>query len=118
MNGVSRMPGCMFVKKLLLAASLLYSERKRLMLRNIRLDHLSVCLAIHKVYCGKTADWIRMPFGVVSGVDREIGVLNGGCDSRREGAVLGVNLGCPVVTNKAFATRLFSNYFEDLFTVC
>jgi len=31
-----------------------------------------------------------------------------------EGADLGVNLGCPVVTNGAFATRLFSNYFEDL----
>jgi len=25
------------------------------------------CLSAHQ-YCGKTADWIRMPFGVVSGV--------------------------------------------------
>jgi len=32
-----------------------------------------------------------------------------------EGAVLGVNLRRPIVTNGAFATRLFSNYFEDLF---
>jgi len=32
-----------------------------------------------------------------------------------EGAVLGVNLGRPIVTNKDFATRLFPNYFgQDL----
>ena len=33
------------------------------MLGNIRPDHLSiclsVCLSVRKVYCGKTADWIR-----------------------------------------------------------
>ena len=28
----------------------------------------SVCLYVWKVYCGKMADWIRMPFGMVSGV--------------------------------------------------
>jgi len=28
------------------------------------------------VYCGKTADWIRMPFGVMSGVGRGMGVLD------------------------------------------
>jgi len=33
------------------------------MLRNIRLDHLSVGLSVRKVYCGKTADLIRVPFG-------------------------------------------------------
>jgi len=27
---------------------------------------------------------------------------------------LGVNLGRPIITNGAFATRLFSNYFDDL----
>ena len=32
-----------------------------------------------------------------------------------KGTLLGVNLGRPIVTNGAFATRLFSNYFEDLF---
>ena len=33
-----------------------------------------------------------------------------------KGAVLGVNLGRPSVTNGDFATRLFSNYFgQDLF---
>ena len=35
-----------------------------------------VCVSVRKVYCGKTADWIRMPFGVVNG--REMGVLDGG----------------------------------------
>jgi len=91
-------------RSLLLAASLLSSERnKRLMLCNIRLDHQSVGWSVRKVYCGKTADLIRMPFGVVSGVGRRTGVLDG--------------LGRPIVTNGAFATRLFSNYFEDLFTV-
>jgi len=25
-------------------------------------------MSVWKVYCGKMAEWIRMPFGVVSGV--------------------------------------------------
>jgi len=32
---------------------------------------------------GKTADWIRMPFGLVSGVGRGMGVLDGSGDRRR-----------------------------------
>ena len=32
---------------------------------------------------GKTADWIRMPFGVVSGVGLRSGVLDFGGDRRR-----------------------------------
>ena len=49
------------------------------MVRNIRLDHLFVCLSVRKVYCGKTADWIRdrMPFGVVSGMGPGIDALDG-----------------------------------------
>ena len=43
-----------------------------------------------------------MPFGVVSGVGLGMGVLDFGGDRRREGAVLGVNLGRPIVTNGAF----------------
>jgi len=49
-----------------------------------------------------------MPFGVVSGVDRGMGVLDGSGYRRREGAVLGLNLGHPIVTNGNFATRLFA----------
>jgi len=48
-----------------------------------------------------------MPFGVVRGVGRGMGVLDGDGDRRREDAVLGVNLGRPIVTNGAFATSRF-----------
>ena len=37
---------------------------------------LSVCRSVRKVYCGKTAEWIRMTFGMVSGVRRGISVLD------------------------------------------
>jgi len=47
-----------------------------------------------------------MPFGVVSGVGRWMGVLDGSDDRRREGAVLEVNLGRPIVTNVAFEDLL------------
>jgi len=40
----------------------------------------SVCLSGCKVYCGKTTDWIQMPFGMVSGVSQGMGVLDGGGD--------------------------------------
>jgi len=48
---------------------------------------LCVSVSVWKVYYGKMADWIWMPFGMVSGVDRLMGVLNGG-DRRRGKAVL------------------------------
>jgi len=47
------------------------------MLQTCCLDHLSVCVSVRKVYCGKMAEWIRMPFEVVSGVGRGMGVLDG-----------------------------------------
>jgi len=55
-----------------------------------RLAYLSVCvcLSVRKVYCGKTADWIWMPFVMVSGVSRGMGVLDG-VIVKGEGAVLG-----------------------------
>ena len=40
-----------------------------------------------------------MPLEMVNGVSRGMGVLDGGSNLQREGAVLGVNLGCPIVTN-------------------
>jgi len=55
-----------------------------------------------------------MPFGVVRGVGRRMDVLDGVVIVEWEGAVLVVNLGRPIVTNGAFATRLFSDYFEHL----
>ena len=35
------------------------------------------------MYCGKTAEWIRIPFGTVSEVGRVMSVLDGGGDHRR-----------------------------------
>jgi len=48
-----------------------------------------------------------MPFGVVSGVGRGMGVLDVGGDRRQGRAVLGVNLGRTIVTN-GMATRFFA----------
>jgi len=47
---------------------------------------LIVCVRI--VYCGKTADWIWMPLGMVSGIGREMGVLDEVVIVEREWAVL------------------------------
>ena len=41
------------------------------------------------VYCGKTADWIRMPFGVVSGIGLDMDVLDFGGDRPRGRGSLG-----------------------------
>jgi len=43
---------------------------------------------------------------MVSGVGRGMGVLYGGGYSRREGAVLRVNLGRPIVTNGDFVDSI------------
>jgi len=54
----------------------------------------------------KTADWIWMPFGVVSGVGRVMGVVDGRRSLKRR-AVLGVNVGHPI-TNGDFVAQLLS----------
>ena len=59
-----------------------------------------VCL-----YCDKTADWIWMLFTVVCGMGRGMGVLDGSGDRRREGAVLVVNVGHPIVSNGILCVR-------------
>ena len=71
------------------------------MLLNIRPSRLSA-----HVSCGKTADWIQMPFGVVSGVGLGMGVLDFGGDRRRGTGSLGVNLWRPIVTNGYFVASL------------
>jgi len=35
-----------------------------------------VCVSVQIVYCGKMADWIWMPFGMLTGVSQGIGVLD------------------------------------------
>jgi len=47
-----------------------------LLVHNCRLSHMSVSLFVQKIYCHKTADWIRMLFGVMSEVGRGMGVLD------------------------------------------
>ena len=47
-----------------------------------------------------------MPLGKVSGVGREMCVLDGGGDRRRERDSSGVNLRRPIVTNEAFVAEL------------
>jgi len=55
-----------------------------------------------------------MPIGMVSGVGRGMDVLVWGGDRRRGRAVLGMNLGRPIVTNGDFVMRLFPNYFGQV----
>jgi len=43
---------------------------------SVGVDCRSVCWFVRWVNCGKTADWIWMPFGVVSRVGRGMGVLH------------------------------------------
>ena len=70
-------------------------------LLTIRLDRLpvcvsiclSVCLSVWKVICGKMAEWIRLPFGMVGRVSRVMGVLDGGSDRRRGRGSFGCEFG-------------------------
>ena len=71
-------------------------QRTVLLVHNYRVSHLSVFLSARKVYCGKMADWIRVPFGVVSRVGREMGVLDGSDDRGKGRGSFGVNLGVPL----------------------
>jgi len=61
------------------------------------------------------ADWIQMPFGVVRGVGRGMGVLDGGGDRRRGKGSFGGEFGASHCNQWGLCDALFSNYFEDLF---
>jgi len=63
------------------------------------------------VYFGKTAERIRMPFRLMSGVGLVIGVLDFGGDRRRGRDSFGGEFGT------SHCNALFSNYFEDLLRV-
>jgi len=52
-------------------------------------------------------DGIRMPFGVVSGVELGMGVLDFGGDRQRGTGSLGVNLRRPIVTNGDFVASVW-----------
>jgi len=77
------------------------------MVKTCRLAHLSVyvcwsvgwlvCLSVRKVYCGKMANQIRMPFGMVSAVGQGMRVLGRDLDCERGKGNFGVNLGHLIV---------------------
>jgi len=54
---------------------------------------LSVGLSVHKVCCGKTAEWIQMRLGRSSGVGQRMGVLDGGGYHRRRRGSFGGEFG-------------------------
>jgi len=62
------------------------------------------------VSCEKVADWIWMPFEVVSGDDPGIGVLDGVHMPQEEGEVLGVFLpsGVNGIFECTFKTEMYS----------
>ena len=57
-----------------------------------------------------------MPFGVVRGVGRGMGVLDGGGDRRRGKGSSGGKYGASHCNQWGLCDALFSNYFEDLLT--
>jgi len=70
---------------------LLYNRCKQLLVQTHLSVGLSVCQSVcplvQRVYCGKMADWVWMPFGVMSGISRGMGVLDGVEIVEEEGAV-------------------------------
>jgi len=70
---------------------------------------MSVCLSVWKVYCGKMADWIWIPFQVVSGVSRGILVVI----VEEEGAVFKAYVGHPIVNNGDFVAYLCEHAWTD-----
>jgi len=61
----------------------------------VELSHGVMSLDNHRM-----ADWICMPYEVVSGVSQRMGVLNESRYHRWEGAVFKVNVGHPIVANR------------------
>jgi len=59
------------------------------------------------------ADWIWMPFEVVSWVGLGMGVLDFGDDRRRGRGNLGVNLQRPIVTNGDFVASVWKCVYSD-----
>jgi len=69
------------------------------MVRACRLHHLSVCLSVCLSVSGKYIVAKRL-FGMVRGVGRGMGVLDGVVIVGGEWAVLGMNLGRPIVVSE------------------
>jgi len=79
---------------------------------------LSICRFVRNLYCGKTAEWIRMSFRMMSGVGRGIGVLYGGDDHRRGRGSFGVNFARLTVSNGAFVVYRTSATMREPIELC
>ena len=55
------------------------------------------------LHCGKTADWIWMPFGIIGRAGPGMTQVLGFGNRPREGVLLRANLGHTIVTNGDFA---------------
>ena len=72
------------------------------------MDHLSICLLVSlcvyvcPVDCGKTADWVWMPFGMVGWLGPRVRQVVGVGDCPMGMGNLGVNVGHPIVTDGEF----------------
>jgi len=73
----------------------------------------SVCVLVQKVYCGKMADWIWIPFRVVSGVSRGMGVLDGVHVPQRERGGFGGRF-VPIGLNGIFNRNIFDSCMENV----
>ena len=62
----------------------------------------SVSLSVRKVYCGKTVEWIRMPFGMVWGQSSDRYIRWGGDQSPKGKRQFWSEFGHPIVTNGDF----------------
>jgi len=78
---------CIFTTSLISASLTIRIAEQRLWYGGVACP---ICQSSH-VNCGKMADLIQMPFGVVSGVGLDMGVLDFGGDRRKGRGSLGVN---------------------------
>ena len=69
----------------------------------------SVCQFVRKVYCGKTADWYRMPFVMVSGVGRGMGALDSSPRAPRGSGDFGEGVAPFVSTAYLFNRNVFDS---------
>ena len=76
------------------------------------MDDLSVRASVCPVHCGKTADRIRMLFGIIGRTGPEMRQVVGFGDRTigpRVGLLLGTNLGCAIVTNGDFMAYVYDS---------
>ena len=73
--------------------------------------------SVSRKCCGKMADWIQMPYGVVSGVRLDMGVSDFGGDQQRGMGSFRSEFGVSHCNQWGLCNMLFSNYFEYLFVL-